>query len=116
MFVVVHIRASCRVVKHWYGCIVAEQSKLIDLYHKYSSGQLDCLEPVSSPTGLVTCAIGHSKTDNLVRVFVDVPVGEAVSSVGNYLFILQYFIQIKLNFKLPPASLNQEDENLTIWP
>ena len=37
VFVVIQIRAHCRVVKSWYGCIVADHAALIDLYHKYSS-------------------------------------------------------------------------------
>ena len=58
-----------------------------DLYYKYSSGQLDNSGPISDQyavTGMITCALGRSKTDKLVRVSVDVPVGEAVSSLGNY--------------------------------
>ena len=30
VFVVVQIRAHCRVVKPWYGCIVADHAALID--------------------------------------------------------------------------------------
>ena len=87
VFVVIQIRAHCRVVKSWYGCIVADHAALIDLYHKYSSGQLDNSEPTSDQyavTGMITRALGRSKTDYLVRVSVDVPVGEAVSSLGNH--------------------------------
>ena len=40
--------------------------------------QLDYSEAIPSRTGPITCALG------LVRVSLDVPVGEAVSSVGNY--------------------------------
>ena len=49
------------------------------MYHAYSSGQLDNSDPISDQhavTGLITCALGRSKTDNLVRVSVEVPVGE----------------------------------------
>ena len=67
VFVVVQIRARCRVVKPWFGCIVADQSRLIDVYHKYSSGQLDYSEAIPSRTGPITCALGRSKTDNLVE-------------------------------------------------
>ena len=87
VFVVIQIRAHCRIVKPWYGYIVADHAALIDLYYKYSSGQLDNSQPISDQyavTEMITCALGCSKTDNLVRVSVDVPVGEAVSSLGNY--------------------------------
>ena len=87
VFVVIQIRAHCRIVKPWYGCIVADHAALIDFHHKYSSGQLDNLQPISDQyavTGMITCALGRSKIDNLVRVSVDVPIGEAVFSLGNY--------------------------------
>ena len=75
--------------KAWYECIVADHAALIDLYYKYSSGQLDNSEPISDQyavTGMITCALGCSKTDNLIRVSVTVLVG-GVSSLGNYVEI-----------------------------
>ena len=39
---------------------VADHAVLIDLYHKYSSGQLDNSEPTSDQyavTGMITCAL-----------------------------------------------------------
>ena len=87
VFVVVQIRARCRVLKPWYGCVVADQGTRIDLYHKYSSGQLDNSEAISSDyaTAMVNCALGSSKHELIrLRVSADVAVGEAVSSLGQY--------------------------------
>ena len=73
VFVVVQIRARCRVLKPWYGCVVADQGTLIDLHHKYPSGQLDNSEAISSDyvTAMVNCALGSSKHE-LIRVSADV--------------------------------------------
>ena len=73
VFVVVQIRARCRVLKPWYGCVVADQGTLIDLYHKYSSGQLDNSEAISSDyaTAMVNSALVSSKPE-LIRVSADV--------------------------------------------
>ena len=52
--------SGCKQVKSWYGCIVADHAALIDLYHKYSSGQHDNSEPTSDQyavTGMITCAL-----------------------------------------------------------
>ena len=85
VFVVVQTRARCRVVKPWYGCLVADQGTLINLCHKYASGQLDNSKAISSDyaTATVNCAFGLSKHE-LIRVSADVLIGEAVSSLGQY--------------------------------
>ena len=70
----------------WYGCVVADQGTLINLYHKYSFGQLDNYEAISSDyqTAMVNCALGLCNHE-LTRVSADVSVGESISSLGQYI-------------------------------
>jgi len=46
--VICQVRAQSRVLKKWYGCSVAEQVTLIDLYNQYASGQLDNSEAIAA--------------------------------------------------------------------
>lgn len=85
VFVIVQIRSQCRILKNWFGCIVAEQLTLVDLYNQYASGQLDnsAAAPSEFATAMIHCSLGRSKHE-LVRVSSDVPVGEAVSTLGQF--------------------------------
>ena len=85
VFVIVQIRSQCRILKNWFGCIVAEQLTLVDLYNQYASGQLDNSAAVPSEfaTAMIHCSLGRRKHE-LVRVSSDVPVGEAVSTLGQF--------------------------------
>ena len=75
VFVICQIRAQSRVLKNWYGCSVAEQVNLIDLYNQYASGQFDNSEaiPAEFATGRVACSLGHNKRE-MVMVYPDVAV------------------------------------------
>ena len=41
VLVVCQIQAQLQVLKNWYGCSLAEQVTLIDLYNQYASGQFE---------------------------------------------------------------------------
>lgn len=60
--VICQIRAQSRVFKKLYGCSVAEQVILIDLYNQYrnASGQLDNSEaiPAEFATSSAACLLG----------------------------------------------------------
>jgi len=47
-------------IMKWYGCSVAEQVTLIELYNQYASGQLDNSEaiPAKFATGRAACLLG----------------------------------------------------------
>ena len=81
------IRAQSRVLKNWYGCSVAEQVTLIDLYNQYASGQLDNSEaiPAEFATSRVACSLGRNKRE-MVMVSPDVAVEEAVSTLGRFVY------------------------------
>ena len=93
VFVVVQIRSLCKVIKPWYGCVDPTQVTLVDLYHQYTSGQLDSSTEVSAE--LVTSHISE------------------VTICDN---------RSKIKIKIPPAALtivSGADENLVIyfmWP
>ena len=40
-FVIMQIRCGSRVLKPWYGCVVAEEASVSDVYSDYSGGILD---------------------------------------------------------------------------
>ena len=41
VLVVVLIRSGSRVLKTWFGCQVAEQGTLLDLFNDFSAGKID---------------------------------------------------------------------------
>jgi len=93
VFVVVQIRSLRKVIKPWYGCVYPTQVMLVDLYHQYTSGQLDSSTEVSAE--LVTSHMSEVTTcDNRAKII----------------------------FKIPPTTLTMvsgADENLVIyfmWP
>ena len=40
-FVVLQIRAGAKLLKRWYGCVVAETTSVADVFGDFSSGALD---------------------------------------------------------------------------
>ena len=88
VLVVVLIRSGSRVLKTWFGCQVAEQATLLDLFNEFSAGKIDNSFPLSdtSSTASIECEIGRDKrVTEFVRISLDVSVGEAVSTLGNYI-------------------------------
>ena len=86
VLVVVLIRSGSRVLKTWFGCQVAEQGTLLDLFNDFSAGKIDNSFPLSDTfsTASIECEIGRDKRvlTEFVRIFLDVSVGEAVSTLG----------------------------------
>ena len=88
VLVVVLIRSGSRVLKTWFGCQVAEQGTLLDLLNDFSAGKIDNSFPLSDTfsTASIECEIGRDKrVTEFVRISLDVLVGEAVSTLGNYI-------------------------------
>ena len=88
VLVVVLIRSGSRVLKTWFGCQVAEQGTLLDLFNDFSAGKIDNSFPLSDTfsTASIECEIGRNKrVTEFVRISLDVSVGEAVSTLGNYI-------------------------------
>ena len=88
VLVVVLIRSGSRVLKTWFGCQVAEQGTLLDLFNDFSAGKIDNPFPLSDTfsTASIECEIGRDKrVTEFVRISLDVSVGEAVSTLGNYI-------------------------------
>ena len=88
VLVVVLIRSGSRVLKTWFGCQVAEQGTLLDLFNDFSAGKIDNSFPLSDTfsTASIECEIGRDKrVTEFVRISLDVSVGEAVSTLGNYI-------------------------------
>ena len=88
VLVVVLIRSGSRVLKTWFGCQVAEQGTLLDLFNDFSAGKIDNSFPLSDTfsTASIECEIGCDKrVTEFVRISLDVSVGEAVSTLGNYI-------------------------------
>ena len=86
--VVVLIRSGSRVLKTWFGCQVAEQGTLLDLFNDFSAGKIDNSFPLSDTfsTASIECEIGRDKrVTEFVRISLDVSVGETVSTLGNYI-------------------------------
>ena len=101
VLVVVLIRSGSRVLKTWFGCQVAEQGTLLDLFNDFSAGKIDNSFPLSDTflTASIECEIGRDKrVTEFVRISLDVSVGEAVSTLSaiilNTMFALK---KIKLN-------------------
>ena len=86
VFVIVQIHLECRILKNWFGCAVPEQLMLVDLYSRYAPGQSNNSTAVPDEFAITVlhCSLGHSKHD-LVRVSSDVPIGEAVSTLGQFI-------------------------------
>ena len=85
VLVVVLIRSGSRVLKTWFGCQVAEQGILLN---DFSAGKIDNSFPLSYTfsTASIECEIGRDKrVTEFVRISLDVSVGEAVSTLGNYI-------------------------------
>ena len=88
VLIVVLIRSGSRVLKRWFGCQVAEQGTLLDLFNDFSAGKIDNSFPLSDTfsTASIECEIGRDKrVTEFVRISLDVSVGEAVSTLGNYI-------------------------------
>ena len=89
VLVVVLIRSGCRVLKTWFGCQVAKQGTLLDLFNDFSAGKIDNSFPLSDTfsTASIVCEIGRDKRvlTEFVRISLDVSEGKAVSSLGNYI-------------------------------
>ena len=88
VLVVVLIRSGSRVLKTWFGCQVAEQGTLLDLFNDFSAGKIDNFFPLSDTfsAASIECEIGRDKrVTEFVRISLDVSVGEAVSTLGNYI-------------------------------
>ena len=86
VLVVVLIRSGSCVLKTWFGCQVAEQGTLLDLFN--DAGKIDNSFPLSDTfsTASIECEIGRDKrVTEFVRISLDVSVGEAVSTLGNYI-------------------------------
>ena len=64
VLVVVLIRSGSRVLKTWFGCQVAEQGTLLDLFN-FSAGKIDNSFPLSDTfsTASIECEIGRDKRD-----------------------------------------------------
>jgi len=72
VFVVVQIRSLRKVIKPWYRCVDPTQVTLVDLYHQYTSGQLDSSTEVSAE--LVTSHMSEVTTcDNRAKMIFKIP-------------------------------------------
>ena len=109
VLVVVLIRSGSRVLKTWFGCQVAEQGTLLDLFNDFSAGKIDNTFPLSDTfsTASIECEIGRDKRvlTEFVRISLDVSVGEAVSTLGNY---IEYNVRAQedLSPSLPVSVFN----------
>ena len=105
-FVIMQIRCGSRVLKPWYGCVVAEEA---DVSSDYSGGILDSGPsiPEDFRTACVEAAvyIGSTKNDK-VRVSPHCPIGQAVSSLGQYV----EFCVSSIGSSRPGSSSRQTDE------
>ena len=116
VLVVVLIRSGSRVLKTWFGCQVAEQGTLLDLFNDFSARKIDNSFPLSDTfsTASIECEIGRDKrVTEFVRISLDVSVGEAVSTLGNY---------IEYNVRAPedlspslPVSVFKKAQKLTVF-
>ena len=63
VLVVVLIRSGSHVLKTWFGCQVAEQGTLLDLFNDFSAGKIDNSFPLSDTfsTASIECEIGRDK-------------------------------------------------------
>ena len=82
VLVVVLIRSGSRVLKTCFGCQVAEQGTLLNLFNDFSAGKIDNSFPLSDTFS--TASIDKRVLTEFVRISLDVSVGEAVSTLGNY--------------------------------
>ena len=88
VLVVVLIRYGSHVLKRWFGCQVAEQDTLLDLFNDFSAGKIDNFFPLSDTfsTASIECEIDRDKrVTEFVLISLDVSVVEAVSTLGNLL-------------------------------
>ena len=80
VLVVVLIRSGSCVLKTWFGCQVAEQGTLLDLFNDFSAGKIDNSFPLSDTfsTASLECEIGRDKRvlTEFVRISLDVSVGK----------------------------------------
>ena len=103
VLVVVLIRSGSRVLKTWFGCQVAEQGTLLDLFNDFSAGKIDNSFPLSDTfsTASIECEIGRDKrVTEFIHISLDVSVGEAVSTLGNY---IEYNINVRAQEDLSPS-------------
>ena len=58
-----YIRSGSRVLKTWFGCQVAEQGTLLDLFNDFSAGKIDNSFSLSDTfsTASIECEIGRDK-------------------------------------------------------
>ena len=110
VLVVVLIRSGSRVLKTWFGCQVAEQGTLLDLFNDFSAGKIDNSFPLSDTfsTASIECEIGRDKgvLTEFVCISLDVSVGEAVSTLGNY---IEYNVRAQEDLSPSPLLHQQQD-------
>ena len=115
VLVVVLIRSGSRVLKTWFGCQVAEQGTLLDLFNDFSAGKIDNSFPLSDTfsTASIECEIGRDKRvlTEFVRISLDVSVGEAVSTLGNY---NEYNVRAQEDFISPSLPVSVLPNAFTI--
>ena len=72
VLVVVLIRSGSRVLKTWFGCQVAEQGTLLDLFNDFSAGKIDNSFPLSDTfsTASIECEIGRDKSNRICAHFL----------------------------------------------
>ena len=79
VLVAVLIRSGSHVLKRWFGCQVAEQGTLLDLFNDFSAGQIDNLFLLSDTfsTASIECEIGRDKrVTEFVHISLDVSWGK----------------------------------------
>lgn len=74
----VQIRANARILKQWYGCRVADETKLLDLYDDFASGMLDGGNQISDEfrTAVVECNVGVGTEGKKIAVQCDLTISE----------------------------------------
>ena len=102
VLVVVLIRSGSRVLKTRFGCQVAEQGTLLDLFNDFSAEKIDNSFPLSDTfsTASIECEIGRDikRVTEFVRISLDV----SVSTLGNY---IEYNVRAQEDLSPVPSSI-----------
>lgn len=85
-FVVLQIRHGPKILKPWFGSVVAECSTVADIFSTFSAGKLDSSPPLAEEfhSCQVDAAVGKTKCD-FVNVSPLTPVRDVVGLLGPYI-------------------------------
>ena len=85
---------------------------LLELFTLYASGQLDgsTAIPTEFVSALIQCSMGKSKQE-MVRVSTEVKVGEAVSSLGQF---IEFHVPVPSQDMTSPTTMNSSGSSSTV--